>query len=82
MSTPDHTPTSPNEDIVPEEVLAYFDVDQAQEEAEFERLHQRNRKRILIPLGLLITLYFILSLFGDPLKDDRATPPIPTDSRP
>ena len=54
-------PTEAHHDEVPPEVQDYLDVDQAQENAEFERLHQRNRKRILIPLGLLIALCIILS---------------------
>lgn len=59
------------DDDMPEEVRAYLNVDQAQEKEVFERIHRRNRKRILIPLSLLLILYVALSFFGDPIKDQH-----------
>ena len=75
-------PTEAHHDEVPPEVQDYLDVDQAQEDAEFERLHQRNRKRILIPLGLLIALCIILSFFGDPIPTPAPETSQPTGTTP
>jgi len=41
------------------------------EARDIEALTQRNRRRILIPLVLLIALTVILSFFGDPIKTDK-----------
>ena len=82
MNTPNDTSQTPEEEAVPEEVQAYLNVDQAQEDAEFERIHRRNRKRVLIPLGLLIALYAVLSLFGDPIAPSPKGEPAPPSKNP
>ena len=54
-----------------------FELTEAERSAELEALGaiaQRNRMRVLIPLGLLIVLWAILGLFGDPLDRLDTTP--------
>ena len=53
-----------------------FDVDEAEEEAHIAAIERRNRRRVLIPLGLLVALWLLLSLFGDPIPPSN--PPAKT----
>ncbi|MEE2789407.1 MAG: hypothetical protein VX589_18865 [Myxococcota bacterium] len=57
-----------------------FELTKAELRAEQDALGliaKRNRMRVLIPLGLLIVLWFVLGLFGDPIPpaaEDGHTP--------
>ena len=64
-----------------EEPPVDFNLDEADEAARIQAIERRNRARVLIPLGLLIGLWAILSLFGDPLPADPAVKNTPTDKK-
>ncbi len=51
-------------------------VDEEDEANRIEAVHQRNRKRVLVPLILLIALFGLLSLFGEkgPSPDVKPAP--------
>ena len=59
------------------------EVDEEDEANRIEAVHGRNRRRILIPLVLLIALFILLSLMGAP-KQPAAdqTPPVPASTTP
>ena len=71
----EHTDTEPDERAEPNFELT--DSERRAEEIALDVIAQRNRMRVLIPLGLLIALWAVLGLFGDPLDPSNHQAPKP-----
>ncbi len=74
--------TSDNDPDLAEDQEFGEPIDQAEEDAVLTRLSNRNRKRILIPLAILILVVIALSFVKDPVKDQKPSKAAPTTTAP